>query len=1292
VAALRKPHRVGVLVPIVAAEGPDVAYERELALLIWMACIETCQRHPGLAIYDPESTPLFPVDGHFAPLHAGRGAELHDPFWGRTRRDELVWLEIPAARSGVVKLHVVGRDTRRQSFDAVGRNLGDQINQVLNTWLAVRKLGPLPRRFEAASLDDILGVVRVISPVLAEHARAWAAPVRTSDEVPEDGEDSAPREAERPRSRHARPLAGRLPATLKVPTLRVLELTLNESLDDLILAIDADHPQALFADFRRATGTKDLAKLRRVIAAAPGWADPYGDLDAAGADEDPLGNLVNPTALEQLAGIGIAAVSRPAKLSVLESTADHLRQFGRIDEAVRLVDRAVALDPQDARAHIAVLRQHAHTARIGERLDRAVRSAQLHGCPMDPNLPWYPDQITIDLHVSDALLAVGRLDEAIALRWNRLDGREATWPRHSAILADWRKDPRWVAWAYAREGYFRGDDARAVEGFGRIEPGDSVDLAMFLDALVALGREDEARLAWAQYGLGRGFTAPIARLAAARALMAAGEWRRGIEEMWRVELGEPGGDHDVGIAHLGPLLANAPIELCEAALGDRLVNGAPTLARRMARDIADFVPAAMKSSLVARALGKVQTVEFDPSWLSGFPTNARSRRAIDALFAEARKSDADPRARGDRLVDHWLEAVFTDAPDDDANGLAQAAAYAAGHALAAYLCATTAPVSPLAGALRTVAAEALALMRKHRLVLVDRDVRSLLAGLEPVLRRADRWLGASWLAAVERTAMIDERSDGDAAGFVRDSGTVAARLVGPEEIAVLSASIARLHRERPDGWAAAVVAQASRLAVHTGSTGVDEWADAIVAQLEAREIDTEEAIDSLHTACYLAEGKSAAPCVHAARVLFAAGRPPAAFSVLCTGLGAATPRWRDDHVSSIGRAWRAAKLDVPFEFDMAASAMVEAIQQGELARAEKLGRWAIAFDPTNAEAHRNLGLALAQDGKILDALAHLVRGTREQATQILAGVLFQTGKLPDALAVLDYASRWYARAEQWLTYAGIAYGADDLARTVRAYELAHELDPDAFDATHLDAYSGVLDKLFGKPDVPAVIGADADAFAARLEHAKTQPRPALKSPRPRDPVFAQLEAGEHGAVAGRLAEGSWRVRRAAVQASRFRFASENQVEVTPRARAAAIRILTDTAGQSDRDAALARTVALRIREQAHFARDPVPHLGDRMTRDAFYREFRARGGVVLGADAPPPPKFVDREVVPGAKVSRASDYVALLRDLAALTPKEALALFDLDEAGYLEVARAWAAAMDADPTVAQTIEAGLAQR
>jgi hypothetical protein len=83
---------------------------------------------------------------------------------------------------------------------------------------------------------------------------------------------------------------------------------------------------------------------------------------------------------------------------------------------------------------------------------------------------------------------------------------------------------------------------------------------------------------------------------------------------------------------------------------------------------------------------------------------------------------------------------------------------------------------------------------------------------------------------------------------------------------------------------------------------------------------------------------------------------------------------------------------------------------------------------------------------------------------------------------------------------------------------------------------------------------------------------------------------------------------------------------------------------------------------------------------------------VIGDSAPPPPPFVDRVVVPNGRLARVSDYVALLRDLAALPPRDALAEFDLDDDSYLEVARDWAAAIDADPTLAQTIAAGLAKQ
>ena len=104
----------------------------------------------------------------------------------------------------------------------------------------------------------------------------------------------------------------------------------------------------------------------------------------------------------------------------------------------------------------------------------------------------------------------------------------------------------------------------------RVEPGDPIDVAILLDATIAMGRDDEVALAWAQFGLGKQLTAPVARLAAARCLLAAGAWRRGVEELWRVELTEPGRGEEVAIARAGLLLSCAPLAELEAALGERV--------------------------------------------------------------------------------------------------------------------------------------------------------------------------------------------------------------------------------------------------------------------------------------------------------------------------------------------------------------------------------------------------------------------------------------------------------------------------------------------------------------------------------------------------------------------------------------------------------------------------------------------------------------------------------------------------------------------------------------------------
>jgi len=145
VPALRKPHRVAFLVPELVVEGGDAPNAAEAGLLLWIACIEVCQRHPGLAVFDAESTPLVSQDGHFTPDHARPGAAPGDSFYGPTRRDELVWLELALPRPGAVRLHALARDGKHDVFEAAGRNPGDQIHQALERWLAARWPAGWPR-------------------------------------------------------------------------------------------------------------------------------------------------------------------------------------------------------------------------------------------------------------------------------------------------------------------------------------------------------------------------------------------------------------------------------------------------------------------------------------------------------------------------------------------------------------------------------------------------------------------------------------------------------------------------------------------------------------------------------------------------------------------------------------------------------------------------------------------------------------------------------------------------------------------------------------------------------------------------------------------------------------------------------------------------------------------------------------------------------------------------------------------------------------------------------------------
>ncbi len=142
---------------------------------------------------------------------------------------------------------------------------------------------------------------------------------------------------------------------------------------------------------------------------------------------------------------------------------------------------------------------------------------------------------------------------------------------------------------------------------------------------------------------------------------------------------------------------------------------------------------------------------------------------------------------------------------------------------------------------------------------------------------------------------------------------------------------------------------------------------------------------------------------------------------------------------------------------------------------------------------------------------------------------------------------------------------------------------------------------------------------------------------------------------------------------------------------AARLVLSRTVGARDPSAALARSFALDLRTQACFPRDPSPPLGDRPTRADLYREFRARGGVLVGDAGVCPPVTIDeRALVPGSRAPTVRDLAALLHALGRGRPREVLTAHELDLASYEALCEAWRPHL-AEESVARSLEALLAE-
>jgi tetratricopeptide (TPR) repeat protein len=1337
VASREPPHRIAFLEPQLALDAVDEPLRGTAKVLLFITLFQHLVRHPNVSVIDPDDTELRFVGGDLANLGQLHSDEVHEQLFSRSRRDEVLWLEISFSKvDAPVHLRTLSRAGKKEGFVAVGAQpLSTKILRCLGQWLAARDLEEAPRALETFEHASFLDVCRHLRP------RILPALLRAKDDEPGDALEAAPLGAEDatsmawgiedvPRS-SPEPLdtdALEIPPVLTVEFLRTVAFTSSFDTYDFILAIDPDDPWALrdhfFARLRRG---RDFDVLRRMIANAPGWGKPYLSWRRAPGATTTRKQDDGVEDEDDAHAYAAASIRIPGNHWAQANYAWALEDQGRIPEAIRYQKRALVLSGYSSDRYVGLIWLEGRLGRRGMQL----RLAPSRVRDLERRLPVGMPEVDVGLFrarlaISDALMGVGRHGEAVALREGLLRGNETRWPHHMETLEHWRKDPARLAQTYAREGHFRGDPGRVLEGLSAVSPHESYgfEALALMRAFIALGQPNFATLAWAHLEARPETHFAGTRLEAARALILTGDLDRGVRELLGVALRHPQHGYEGAIHRLLRLSVSCGAAAWGAVIEKHLARGARTVARLLARDAADFVPGAGGVKAIADALGEARPVPFDGAWLDPLRPYVKREAAtrIDALFDAPLVTLGD----ADSLVDGWISALRgVDVSEEEAAG---ELVYVATQAIARYLSATTAPPNAGAGALRTVAAEALQACSLLPASFDDKTVRAVLAVIERAAA-CDEWTLDTWLLRVERAFGLEDRYSGHFESLTVGLPRIARLLRGDERVAAEYRTAHELRRSKADGWGREAHPLLLRL-MRAGAEPSHEWSDAA-----ANGLPPEDAVD-VHWTCIAATSGHATPSVNAARVLLELGRPEDAFEAVCSGIGFAGESWRKKHLVDLAPYWEAGKMDVPIDWKRCNAEGAAALQKGNLARAIKCFRWCAALDPDNRELWRNLGIAHAQHGDAFEAVRAFARFDDATEGVKLAGlVLCQAKHTKPGLEVLEYIARWFTRAEDHRYHALFAWQANDDAAMARAYGRAWEMDPAALTGVDLDGYAGLLYEL-GEyaacervtKRLEAVAGSDlelqacvfhrracADIGLERWEDALRHVRraielnPAAARKRYLLETLARAERREKAPVTGvekdataaaleSLSEGDfqsamtlsesadWRLRYVALLASEFRYETENEVPVTPRARKASERVLRDSRGAMDREAILARIEALSIRENALFSLDPPPPLGDRLTRARFRRDLALRGGL----PAPPEPDGAlppDAHLPEGAPITHASAYAELLRALCGTNPRGALLARGLDLDTYERVAVAWSAAMARDADLAASVRA-----
>jgi tetratricopeptide (TPR) repeat protein len=1222
------PHRATFLAStlVVPAELEDAA--PYIARLISLIVFDHVIRHRVVTLGDHDDERLVDENGRLLDAHHPLIEDSIDWFFRVSRRHEVLWFDLsldPARPQRTLMRCRKPYGTIDEWVANPQQTLAQQIAQCLGAWLAARRL-PLVGAITDFTSDDLLAAANKLAgaAALLEGGASLA---------------SLPGGLAQP------------PPRLAIPFLRVLgELSRDASIDATILHLDPHHAVARRNVYVTGllAGDTDRRAILPLVGEAPMYAKPHlsiwGEPFAGDRSFESVG----------VRHQGIAASLMPANPFACHNYSLQLAEEGRREESYRWADRATVASPGFGAAHLDCVRRLRQVGRPGqafaeaqyrcrEILDRA-------GAGKMSTADWQSPHHAA-LLIAFAHLDVGRIAEAIELADEAMSRVPDDAPTKEAFgwaqkrISHWKTDAGLLARAFAWEGHHRGDPGRVLQGLTKGRITDEEDAGMLIEALLAVGRFDQASVAyWQCAGLdGAGVIGDgKARLSAAKALILNGELDEALDQIQTVQLRRSQSRLEAEINRVLRFAASRPASEWERVIERRIEKGAVQLAQMAARDLADFVPD-MDTQIVRSALGERGKLALDPMWISeligAVPQAASSAAAVVGRLAWPK--EATLRA-ADALAAEWWTALIPPARDRDAH--AGGAVLALGIALVNYFEAALGPPTPIAGAYRHIATEALHLVRRSRYQIDPGAIQALLR-LVDSLGKAPEALFDTWLLRIERALDLEAEHGAYLEGMIAGLPSVQRYLRGDERVGWELRLAHDLAVDPSQYEPAAMLFSRCARAVEAGRVYL-AWSQAasVAGVAPATQVD-------VHWLASLANPTTSAPWLRLANNLLVA-RPLDGFTAACRGLVFAATKDRGPALVDLAQKWKVANVSTPLDGERAYDAGVAAASDGKLDLAVQHLRWANACEPGNPKRAQSLAVALARTGRPAEAIKVLSQHERTDAPRLIGKLLAESGRDVDAVIVLRYASRRFRTMEDWSTLAmaaaradndgvvieagrkAIALGAKDnalqAALATALYRTGEFVECEQLARTLIEA-GGRENRMHGLHAMARALagqGRHVDAHPYAKACAELQPNGELAADliETMDRIVAQqdppilpsaeqsmerqacrdLDAGLFDSLAPAITSPSWGIARVALLACEFRKEDESGIPVSPRALDAAVAILTRSEGTKEPEACLARVRALRIRDNAFIQIDPPPPLGTRYTQEEFDRAYAER--------------------------------------------------------------------------------------